>query len=225
MSRRDAARRARMPYTRMPWTPMPYTRMPWTRPRAGADTGMTLIELMVSLTVMSVFMTIFTSGVIQMYRAANKDEAASTAQSQVNLAFLRLDKEIRYAAGLSAPDLVGADPYVEYLTTNTGAAVCTELRLHLANGQLQRRTWTRGAVPVTPTPWIPLASGVSSATPFTVSAADPTYNFQRLRLALTATSGKGGTAVSKQSDVTFTALNTSLGTSSATLCTEGRDVP
>jgi hypothetical protein len=195
------------------------------RLRAGRDSGITLVEVVVSMSVMSIVLAMFTASVLQMFRSANQDEAISTAQSQVNIAFLRLDKEIRYAAGISTPGPVGADAYVEYLTTNTGNPVCTELRLHVATGQLQRRTWTQGPSPVTPSAWIPLASNVSSAQPFTFSAPDGTFNFQRLELKVAVSSGTGGTATSKQTDVTFTALNTSLSTSSATVCTEGRSIP
>jgi len=173
----------------------------------------------------SIFLVMFTGGILQMYRSANKHESLSTAQSQINTAFLRLDKEIRYSSGISTPATVGSDPYVEYLMTNTGTAVCVEVRLHVSNGQLQRRTWTQGASPLVPTAWIPLASGVSGATPFTFTAADPTYNFQRLELKLTGTAGMGTTATTKPTDVTFTALNTSLSTNSTTTCTEGRTVP
>ncbi len=193
--------------------------------RARQDTGYTLVEVVVSMTLLSIVMAIFTTGVLQMYRVANRSEATATAQSQINIAFLRLDKEIRYAAGISTPGTVGSDPYVEYLISYTGTAVCTELRLHVATRQLQRRTWNQGASPLTPSPWIPLASDVSSTQAFTFTAADATFNFQRLRLKLVATSGAGGTATPKQSDITFTALNTSLTTSSATICIEGRAVP
>jgi type II secretory pathway pseudopilin PulG len=194
------------------------------RGRAG-DAGITVIELVVSMSIMSVFLAMFTGGVVAMFRVANRAEAVSTAQSQVNTAFLRLDKEIRYAAGISRPGLVGADPYVEYLTTTTGDPVCTELRLQVASRQLQRRGWTRGAPPAAPSRWVPVASGVSAAQPFTVSAADDTFAFQRLRLSLAAGSGSGGGAVSRPAEVTFTALNSSAGTASDTVCTEGRAIP
>jgi Tfp pilus assembly protein PilV len=193
--------------------------------RGATDAGITLVEVVVSMTILSVVMAMFTGGVLQMYRAANRTEAAATSQSQINIAFLRLDKEIRYAAGISTPGSVASDPYVEFLTTYTGTPVCTELRLRVAARQLQRRTWAQGSSPLTPSPWIPLASDISSTQPFTLSAADATFNFQRLRLKLVATSGAGGTATSKQTDVTFTAMNTSLTTSSATVCTEGRSIP
>ena len=181
--------------------------------------------MVVSLTVLGIVMTIFTSAMLQMYRVSNRSEATANAQSQINNLFLRLDKEIRYAAGISTPGTVGGDPYVEFLTTYTGTAVCTELRLRVSAKQLQRRTWTQGASPLAPTAWVPLASEISSSTPFSFIAADPTFNFQRLRLQLTATSGAGTTATPKNTDVTFTAMNTSLTTSSATVCNEGRTVP
>jgi prepilin-type N-terminal cleavage/methylation domain-containing protein len=192
--------------------------------RGRRDSGITLIEVVVSMTIMSVAMAIFTGGILQMYRVFNRSEATANAQSQINNAFLRLDKEIRYAAGISTPGAVGSDRYVEFLTTYTGTPVCTELRLRVAAKQLQRRTWVQGSSPLVPSAWVPLASEVSSTQPFTFTAADATFNFQRLQLELTATSGSGGTATPKQTDVTFTALNTSLTTTSATVCTEGRAV-
>jgi type II secretory pathway pseudopilin PulG len=200
-------------------------RRPANRLRRTEDGGTTLIEVVVSMSIMSVFMAMFTVGVVQMSRAANKNEATSTAQSQLNIAFMRLDKEIRYAAGVSAPGSVSGDPYVEYLITNSGTPLCTQLRLLVTSGQLQHRTWVQGSSPLTPSAWIPLASQVSATQPFTFFPADSTYNFQRLQLKLVATSGAGPTATAKQTDVTFTAMNTSLSTSSATVCTEGRSVP
>jgi prepilin-type N-terminal cleavage/methylation domain-containing protein len=189
------------------------------------DRGITLIEVVVAMTIMAVAMSVFTGGMLQMYRAANRTEATANAQSQVNIAFLRLDKEIRYAAGISAPGSVGSDRYVEFLTTYTGTPWCTQLRLSASALQLQRRTWMQGSSPLVPGPWVPLASEVTSTQPFTLSPANATFNFQRLQVKLTATSGSGATATPKQSDLTFTALNTSLTTSSATVCTEGRAVP
>jgi type II secretory pathway component PulJ len=184
-----------------------------------------MIDVVVAMTLMSLFMAMFTGGIVQMYRSANETEAMSTAQAQLTTSFLRLDAEIRYAAGISAPGLVGADSYVEYLITNTGVAMCTELRLDVASGQLQRRSWARDATPPAPSGWNPLASDVSSPQPFTRSAADSTYNFQRLRLNLVASAGGGTTGAAKQTDVTFTALNTTLLTDSDTVCADQRLLP
>jgi type II secretory pathway component PulJ len=194
------------------------------RRRLAGDDGVTMIDVIVAMTLMSVFMGIFTDVVVQMFRSANANQVIASAQTQLTTVFLRLDKEIRYAAGISQPGPVGADSYVEYRTVNTGTPMCTELRLNVAEGQLQRRTWPDGVTPLAPTGWIPLASEVSSSQPFTFWAADTTLNFQRLQLTLDA-SGGPDTTVSRSIDVTFTALNTTLGTDSTTDCQEGRAVP
>jgi prepilin-type N-terminal cleavage/methylation domain-containing protein len=193
--------------------------------RAGrpADAGLTLIEVVVSVAIMSVFLAMVTGAMLRLFQTSNAVTTTSAAHGQLNTAFMRLDKQIRYAAGISTPAAVGGDQYVEWVTTNTGTAICTELRLHVSNNQLQQRTWTDGTSPVTPTAWLPLASDVTGSTPFTFSAADATSNFQRLELKLTAT--PAGLKTGKQLDVLFTAMNTSLATSSATRCTEGRSVP
>jgi Tfp pilus assembly protein PilV len=197
----------------------------------GGDAGITMIEVVSSMVVMSIVLVIFTTGFLQVMGSANRVQTLAEAQSQVNIAFLRLDKEIRYAAAIGQEGTVGTDWYVEYLTTNTGSRVCTELRLHAS--QLQRRTWTQPAPPavpgpgnVTPTTWAPLVSNVSSTAPFTFSDADSTMGFQRLELKLTAGDAAAGVAKSRQTDVTFTALNTSLQTQGDDdECREGRSIP
>jgi len=202
------------------------------RVRAGADAGMTMIEVTVTMVVMAVVMSVFTTAIVGMLRSANRTDTLSNAQSQLNLAFIRLDKEIRYAAGISKEMPAGADKdwYIEYLTTNTGTRLCTELRLHVATHQLQRRTWIQPPPPVTPgsvtpTAWIPLASNVSNPTqPFTFLAADKTTNFQRLALSLTAGTGSSP-ATSRHTEITFTALDTSLNPANPSECNEARAIP
>jgi len=190
------------------------------RAPADRDRGSSLLEMVITVSIMSVFMTVFTTGMIQMYRAANQNQAVADAQTQVHVAFLRLDKQVRYATGISAVDPALA--YVEFLTTNTGTGTCTELRV--AGRLLQSRSWPQGGAPVTGS-WATLASGVSAGTPFTREDPSPTQSFQRLRLRLTVTEGGSGHQVTRATDITFTALNTSLATTSDDDCTEGRTVP
>lgn len=194
------------------------------RVRRG-DAGLTLIEVVVSMTIMVIFMSIFTAGMLQMTRTANRNEVIYRAQAQVNLVFLRLDRELRYASGISTPGPVGANSYVEYLTTNTGVQKCTQLRLVPARRQLQSRTWVQGQTPLQPTNWVPMASDVESDQPFRSYAPDDTHQFQRLRVDLRAVVGTGDRSVSKRTDVTFTALNSVRGGDSSTVCSEGRSVP
>jgi prepilin-type N-terminal cleavage/methylation domain-containing protein len=173
------------------------------RVRATADGGITLIEVVVAMSIMSVLMAAFTVGIVQMYRSANATGSLSTTQSQLNTVFLRLDDEIRYASAISDPS-AGPDFYVEYLTSNTTPARCTQLRLG-TDRKLRLRTWPQ-ASPATASGWATLASGVSPVDqPFTL-VTEPKSSFERLRLNLVAGPESGGSAISRL-DVTFTALN------------------
>src|SRR4051794_12482703 len=77
----------------------------FTRAAAGPpdDDGFSLIELMVTMTVMSIVMTLFTAGMVQLFSAQNHSDALTGASQQVHVAFVRLDRELRYSSGISAP--------------------------------------------------------------------------------------------------------------------------
>ena len=164
------------------------------------------------MSIMTIVMSVMTAAVIQMFHVEESTESSTTAQSQVDIAFVRLDKEIRYATGISVPDAT----HVEYLRTDAGSQTCTQLWLDTSAQELDTRSWVRGTTPGTS--WSRLASGVTSTQPFTrVAAAAPWY-VQRLTVHLVLTSS-GST---KLMDTTFSALNTSLTTASDSICGEGR---
>src|SRR4051794_16095539 len=75
--------------------PAPVTRR--LRRACAADAGVTLVEVLVAFGVMSVVMALFTAGVAQSYRVANKADAMAVARQQLHTAFLRLDRDVRYA--------------------------------------------------------------------------------------------------------------------------------
>jgi len=188
------------------------------------DSGYTLAEAVVTMVITAVFMGISTTSILSLYSSTNRAQAVADSQQQLGIAFGRLDRQIRYASGVSTPGTVDGATYVEFLSTYTGAPVCTQLRFRPSTGQLQERTWTQGTGAVAPSGWQQLASGVSATTPFQFFNADATYNFQRLEVSLTATSGGAAAPMSRQFRATFTALNTSLTTQSSTACAEGRSI-
>ena len=95
-----------------------------------------------------------------MFRTANKTEAVATAQSQISIAFQRLDKEIRYAEGISTPTSSGTGWYVEYVTADH-----RDRDLHPAvarhRGPAAQATDLDPGRIVRTDPGVPLASGVS----------------------------------------------------------------
>jgi prepilin-type N-terminal cleavage/methylation domain-containing protein len=203
--------------------------------RRGDDAGVTLIEVVLAMSIMSVLMTVVTGAVLQIYHSVNEVDSLSEAQTQVNAAFIRLDREIRYARSVSDPGLVSGDYYVEYLRSVDSVDTCVELRLRTTTGELQRRQWTKNVSPLAPTAWTTLASDVTATTPFTVTAADTNsltgFRFQRLTLAMTAVvgggapnnAGAGRAGATRETNVTFTALNAT-GTNNSATCVEARTV-
>ncbi len=168
------------------------------------DRGVTLLEVVVAISLMLVAMSAVTAGVVDMFRTASTTTLASTAQSQVGLAVLRLDRQVRYASGISRPRIVGGVQYVEYKFVEKGRSTCVQLRV--IDGKLQQRSWVSGTSPQAD--WATLASGVVTPAPFTHVAADDQVGHQRLIVGVQATAGAGSTTRSKRSTVTFTALNT-----------------
>jgi prepilin-type N-terminal cleavage/methylation domain-containing protein len=178
------------------------------------DDGYSLIEMLVVLGIMSIVGIIFTTGVMQIYRASGAAEADSTTESQLSQALLRLDTQIRYAYSIGAVHNEGtpALPYVEFLTMAPGSGTtyvkrCVQLRLAgsgTTDLQLQTRSW---APTFSPSAWVPLASGLSvpsGAAAFTRVQPTLSLDHQLLTLRLSATSG----GITKTSSITFTALNT-----------------
>lgn len=191
------------------------------RKRARSDAGVTLMELMVGMVIMTIFMSMFTGAVVMMYSSTSKTQAIADTASQLSFAFNRLDKSVRYASAITAPGPGvdnANDMYVEWLSTFTGTSVCTQLRLNVSAGQLQERTWTvatdGSGTASNPTTWLPMASNVQpggSSDPEPLSwVANPNVPYQQLRIYLIArTVGQSGPTQSV-SDVTFTAFNSSV---------------
>jgi hypothetical protein len=203
---------------------------------------MTLIEIVVAMSIMTVVMVIFTGAIVQMFRITRHTESMAVSQSQLHIAFQRIDREVQYAAGISVPlqltnadvavmpkyqGLTAGDWYVEYLTTTfDGPSVCAELRLVASKTQLQRRVWPPGHTPSGG--WSVLASQVTSPEPFLfIPAGSDGSDYQRLTITLHSAdpSLAASRAASRDISVGFAAENTSVSTSSDTICAEGRVSP
>ena len=206
------------------------------------DGGFTLIEVTVTMAVLSAATAIFTAGIVQIHRSVGTSENTAASQTQLRLALLTLDREVRYASGITVPTStpVHGAWYVEFLATRPGTSqpVCRQLRLD-ASGVLQQLSWTPGSPPaagshgqtlaselVAPGGAVPLpferqtAGSTPYAGPSATTAPGGAFSpdFQRLRLRLTTRTG----TTTASSDVTFTALNTSRTTTDPNVCIEGR---
>lgn len=188
----------------------------------SSDRGITLIELVVSMAILGIVLTIVTGAMISMYRATDKAEGITSTSAQVNMALTKLDSSVRYAAEISEPIQKSGDWYVTYRSTYSGVTDCKQLRFNMATRQLQWRGWTAGAG-ASPSAWSPLASelhlseaGGSPATPFVITTSRGTEDLdaiahQQLRVRFDAVSGEGDRKTTSATDVTFTAFNARVG--------------
>lgn len=181
------------------------------------ERGSTLMELVVGMMIMLIFLGMFSGAIVMLYQSSNKANALTTGAAQTDTAFARLDRSIRYASAFTSPALAGdGNWYVEYLTTNTGSPVCTQLRVTASTQQLQMRTWipsSDGTSYTGLTSWLPWASGVTNGGVAATSTNPPppfvlVYSkvaYEQLTVNLVASSGNP--AVPAQTNATFTALN------------------
>jgi prepilin-type N-terminal cleavage/methylation domain-containing protein len=205
------------------------------------DSGFTLTEVLVGMSILSLFFAIFGGSLISMFHSVDRTQQTAYAQAQANVIFLKLDKQIRYASGLSQPAsnvFATGDAVVEFVTSHTGTPVCTEVRLTPA-GDLQERTWGQNDVPVVPSAPIELATDVGGdppsnpagpntlvAGPFAVLAPVGDSSVQRLEIAVNTQASRTSATPSRirHVDVTFSALNTGTSTSSNSVCSQGRSI-
>jgi type II secretory pathway pseudopilin PulG len=192
------------------------------RTRPDDDAGFTLIDMMVGMTLMTIVMAVFTGAIVRMYRVANNVDAKSVAQASINVAMQRLDREVRYAKGISTPYLVNNNQYVDMLSIQRVGANTVQqcIQVRVVSGVLAQRTWTFNASPLNLTAWVPLANGLTSATPFTYRPPNDSVGYQQLTVALA--SGSGSSADSNTT--TFIALNSDR-TTSQDYCNAARAIP
>lgn len=206
----------------------------------GDDAGFSLTEVMVTLAVLSVVMAVFTAAILQVYRTTARTESVSIVQGQLQTAFQRFDRQLRYASWIGQPGQVGTAWYVEW--AGYDGSQCYQLRLETApasaqsgadngGGVLQMLNWPLATPPAADAPAQTLSADLVTPdsagpferqTPFSSAGTDPltqfTPDFQRLRVRLT---GRRGDSTA-QVDTTFTALNTSRNTPATNDCSKGR---
>lgn len=203
-------------------------RSPLLRRGLDREEGTTLIELVVGMALMAIFLGMFTGAIVMMNTAMNKSQAVNLSATQLNTAFLNMDKTVRYAAFITTPGVgTSGDWYVELRVVNLGTEVCNQYRVDIATQQLQRRTWTvTDAAASTATAWVPLSSNISNGAaaagattqPFYLEPPVPNSSYQQLTVQLVSPAGSGASLTNSTSTFTFTALN-STATTSATSTT------
>jgi len=171
-------------------------------------------------------MAMVVGAMIHLVNPTIQTEAIRDSSDQLNIAFLDLDSEVRYAYEIWAPyqgsPSSDDDWDVEYESTFNGASEpsCTELQYNYKLGELLQATWTK-ASSTTPSFKVLASDLTGSADPFQV-LQNPSYEKVQLMVTLSASSGSGAGKETTGSSVTFTALNSTSyqeATTSDTDCT------
>lgn len=187
-------------------------------PAEDTDAGFTVTELVVSMLIFAIIITIFLAGLMSMSRSTVRAQDVAEAGDSVRLAFQTMDKQIRYASAINTPGtgLTGSH-YVEFITTaqpDGEDPLCTQWRYDPTARTLAYRTWRDRPVS-TVSDWRVVAndlrndlSGTPPNPPFALVFASEEYVRQQLVVSLdagrTATSEPGATM-----GTTFVARNSS----------------
>lgn len=189
-----------------------------TRPRRQDESGFTLVEMLVALTLFSVLLALFTSATTMMYQSVRRQQGLADDADGARRVLQLLDKQVRYANGINTPGTTAdGSTWVEWRQGNHDQQqTCVQWRLTAA-GDMQFRTWAPplvAAVPpvaVTPGPWstrasrlLPPATGSVFALGSTVGNGDGV----RQQLTVAFRTAYGRPVVQRASQVTLTALNT-----------------
>lgn len=196
----------------------------------GGDAGVTLVETLVAMGIFSVVLTIFMAAVLSMTASTSRVNNTADAGDGVRAAFLRLDRQVRYADAINQPvQSASGSWYVEFRTSqrvNAQPTQCTQWRYDPATQSLQFRTWTDGTAPAadfrTVTTRVLPATG--SPSPFTVARADADHLNQKLTILLRAGAGAGASAGQASMTTSFVARNSSTtspsNTTGTSVCTQ-----
>jgi len=205
--------------------------------RDRGERGTTLVEVIVGMSIMTVCGAIFLGSAVTLSRVTAKTQAVTTTASQTNLAYLSLDRTVRYASAIASPGKgASGNWYVEFRDTTSGSEVCTQLRIDNATKQLGMRTWSASNPPVVPAVFRQISTGFTNGTAADTSADRPfilkpdplrptssdskTAEHQRLLVTLRAVDGFGATSSTSDSSFTLTALN-STRLPAGPVCTQG----
>lgn len=132
-----------------------------------SESGMTLVEMMVTMSLLGIVATIFLSIMVSVQAGVQRQTDRSNDNDQVRLAVQQLDKEIRSGNVLYDPGAETA-PFVPFYSlrvyTQANADVRTPgnrcVQWRITSGQLQRRDWSTADPAGTVSGWRVVAENV-----------------------------------------------------------------
>lgn len=192
------------------------------------ERGVTLAELLVSMTILTIFLAVFSSIAVELLDSVRSQQSRSDNLDSTRTLVQELDRQVRYANAVNPPVTVAGSRYVTWRSGSvngfglpSGVQSCVQWRVS-STGLVQNRSWDPAATPVFASAWETVGNGVGpvgAAEIFSISATTPGQNRQQLALSFQTT--HGSQPVATRTAVTFTALNTRTSSAPATaVCQE-----
>lgn len=183
------------------------------------DGGLTLVELVVSMFVLTFVLAGATAFAIGMQRTISRTQVTARTQTELRAVADALARQLPAASAISDPGVSAGSWYVEYRVdaTATGAAVCYQWKLGGTTRVLQERSWDPAAP--APTAWVTYArdvtNDVTTDPPFVVTPPPDASTVARVDTSLSIRHPGGPELDSLE---TFTLRNLELGATSSTSC-------
>ena len=196
------------------------------------DGGLTLVELLVSMAIFSLCMTVVFGAVIVVVRKSSDVQKSADASSQLRLAIAQIDRQVRSGNVLFSPALEATPSSCTTNAANSGT--CMRIFTQ-SNGDEKCVQWQITSDPADPTskllrtrswasdwqlsgnltPWSTVARGLrlSSTDPFLLQGASTAYKERLLDVRLEAYDSRRKTAIVEQSSMS--GRNTSYGYTSS----------
>lgn len=190
--------------------------------RDSDDTGFSLIETLVAMSIFAVFMGLVMAAILSMLTSTQKTQSLDDGAAQLENAFQKLDHQVRYANGIDPEGQVGSNWFVEFQvqSTATSPQTCYQLKYNVATSQLLERSWQPAVSPVVATSWLQLARNIVNdpvaQPPFHQLPTDTAHGIGHQQLQVNLWSRPNGqttkTSTKSQSQASFTGLNTNANT-------------
>ncbi|KQS97205.1 PulJ/GspJ family protein [Cellulomonas sp. Leaf395] len=199
------------------------------RARRSRDSGMTLVEMLVSMIVFGIAMVMITSATILVMNMANDAQQSAQTVTELRQAVAVIDRQVRSGNVLFSPANetipsscqaygTSAGSCMRIFTQSNGSEKCVQWQLlddgsGTSTGTLRMRSWaldylTSGDI----TPWSVVARDLrtsSTTAPFTLLGASTPYKERALQLHIVGIDERNGKE--QAVDTTLTGRNTSYG--------------
>lgn len=195
--------------------------------RQRDDRGLTLVELLVAMSILTIFFAVFSSVAVRLFDSSRSQQGRSDNLDSNRNVVEVLDRQVRYANAINPPGTVGGSTYVDWRAGSKGQQqTCYQWRVTAA-GLMQWRSWlppyTSGGYTGL-TSWSTVGNGIAAVAPdslFSLTAPVATAGLNRQQLTVAFGTTHGFPAVTTPTRVAFTALNSrTSSTPSTPVCQE-----